>query len=44
LENQKLYPDKYDEIISLLREMKAVKEGFINESANTLLKMTEENE
>lgn len=44
LENQKLYSEKYDKIIRLLREMKAVKEGFINENAKTLLKMTEENE
>ena len=43
LENQKIYPDKFDKIIGLLRQMNSVREGYINSSANTLAKMSEKN-
>lgn len=43
LENQKLYPESFNKIISILREMKTVQEGYIIPYANTLLDMSQKN-
>lgn len=43
LENQKIYPESYSKIISILRNMKAIQDGFIKPSEVILDEMSKKN-